>query len=70
MKYRRFRIPFARSRSFRAMVERAFAEAFASLEPRPESRERAPRKRSPKRKTAPAGGWALWEKQPSGDSLV
>ena len=70
MKHRWSRKSFSGSRSFRAMVERAFAEAFASLEPRPASRRKAAPDRSPSRKEVPVKGWLAWVRRRPEDSLA
>lgn len=70
MKHRWFRIPFSESLSFRALVESAFADAFASLEPKPDSRSEAARDRSRRGKARRAKGWPAWAKRRAGDSLA
>ena len=70
MKHRWFRIRFSKSQSFRTLIERAFADAFASLEPKPDSRSEAARDRLRRQKAAPAKGWAAWARRRPGDSLA
>jgi len=70
MKQRRIRIPFYRSLSFRALIEHAVADAFASLGAETDSRSEPPREQSRRPKAKPKHGWVTWARRRPGDSLA